>query len=143
VRLALGTARGYAAEHPDSPLEIGDLDAPALRHEGHNTGRDIDLYLPQTMMSESRPGSVESNYGPLSPGQRALRRGRVASLARILAICAQGRLRIYYNDAEVRSSFLAWFRSVRLETPFGEPMRPHNPLHDFHFHVTVAHDLEI
>ena len=64
------------------------------------------------------------------------------TLATIVGSCAGGRLRIYYNDPEVVEAYERWFDRAGLTTPFGRPMEPHNALHLFHFHVTIAPDLE-
>ena len=70
-------------------------------------------------------------------------RQRVEELARILATCTEGRLRIYYNDEVVRERFHRWFDEKGYESPFGRPMQQHNRLHEFHFHVTIADDMEV
>ena len=70
-----------------------------------------------------------------------MRQGRVETLARILTTCTNGRLRIFYNDEEVEARFLAWYRAHGFEeSELGPPMRGHNDLHRFHFHVTIPED---
>jgi murein endopeptidase len=64
VRVVLGVAREFAAEHPEAPrLGIGDL---SLRHGGyfgpvhasHQNGLDIDVYYPRLDGRERPPREV-------------------------------------------------------------------------------------
>lgn len=142
VNLALATAAEYSRIYPGEVLAIGDLDAPGPRHETHDEGVDMDLYLPSAMAVENLGlGEYGENYADLTPLQRRMRQGRVETLARILATCTNGRLRIFYNDEEVEARFLAWYRARGFEeSELGPPMRAHNDLHRFHFHVTIPQD---
>lgn len=142
VAVMLATAAEYARQYPGEELAIGDMDAPGPRHETHDNGVDVDLYLPGMMEVENLGGGeYAENYRGLDGLQRRMIRGRVETLARILATCTQGRLRIYYNDDAVRRRFLDWFSEDGFVSPFGRPMQGHNDLHRFHFHVTVPEDL--
>jgi len=142
VSLLLATAAEYARLYPGEELAIGDLDAPGPRHETHDEGVDVDLYLPGMMAVENLgAGEYENNYAGLGPLQKRMLRARVESLARILATCTAGRLRIYYNDPPVNRRFRSWFEAQGYESPFGNPMQEHNDLHRFHFHVTVPREL--
>jgi len=88
------------------------------------------------------PGNhYEDNYAHRSPDEVAALRERVTDLAHILATCTRGRLRIYYNDPEVLTPFLAWFEAHHYVSDVGPAMTMHNRLHRFHFHVTVPEDL--
>ena len=68
-------------------------------------------------------------------------RARVLDLAKILATCAAGRVRIYYNDPVVIERFRRWFDQRAMRSDVGPPMIAHNRLHTFHFHLTIAEDL--
>lgn len=81
------------------------------------------------------------NYEGRPADEVRLLRARVLDLAKILATCSGGRLRIYYNDPEVVREVQSWFEARGLVSDVGLPMRMHNPLHRFHFHMTVAEDL--
>jgi hypothetical protein len=144
VALLLATSTEYARRFPGERVVIGDLDAPGPRHETHEHGVDADLYLTGAMEVENLPGNeLVENYLTLPDLFRHTRQGRVQALARALAACSGGRLRILYNDVTVRRAFLAWYRERDLDTPFGAPIRAHNDLHRFHFHVTVPEDLDV
>src|SRR5690606_31812050 len=127
---------------PGDHLVVGDLDAPGPRHATHNRGVDVDLYLPDAMMTRNEGrGRYVNNYEQRTTRQVRLLRERVMDLARILAVCANGQIRIYYNDPEIVGPFRAWFESRGLSSSVGRPMQPHNRLHEFHFHMTVPEDL--
>ncbi len=144
VALLLAASVEYARRYPGERVVIGDLDAPGPRHETHENGVDADVYLPNTMEVENLPGNeLVENYATLTPLFRLVRQERVETLARALATCSNGRLRILYNDADVRRRFLLWYRDRGFTTPFGAPMRAHNDLHRFHFHVSIPEDLEV
>lgn len=144
VQLLLAAASDFRRAFPGEQLAIGDLDAPGPRHTYHRSGVDVDLYLPGRMAAENEgSGRYPSNY----PGRASLEvrmlRARVLTLAKILATCTDGQLRILYNDTEVEERFNRWFRDQGFHSAFGEPMQAHNELHRFHFHVTVAEDLDM
>ena len=144
VGVLLGMARAFHERFPDQELLIGDLDAPGPRHQTHKTGVDVDLYLPHTLMVENLGGRrYRDNYRRRTTEEVEAAREKVELLARILAVCTEGRVRIYYNDTTVRDRFHAWFDARGYETPFGRPMQRHNRLHDFHFHVTIADDTPV
>jgi hypothetical protein len=144
VTLALAAAREYASLHPGEPVTLGDLDAPGDRHRTHASGVDVDLYLPGRMARENMGKSRwEDNYAGQSKSYVHKCRDRVLDLAKILAACANGRIRIYYNDPPVIEAFLDWFGKQGLVTPFAAAMEPHNELHLFHFHATIPEDLEV
>jgi hypothetical protein len=144
VALVLAAAHDYARLYPGEKLVIGDLDAPGPRHQTHDRGRDVDLYLPGSMIAENRGGGLyPSNYLYRGSLERRMLRGRVESLAKILATCTDGRVRIYYNDPPVNDRIRRWFSDRGFESPFGKPIRNHNDLHRFHFHVTVPEDLPL
>ena len=144
VSLVLAAADEYARLHPGEPLTIGDLDAPGDRHRTHSSGVDVDLYLPGRMATENKgKGRWVDNYGDRSRSYVDKSRARVLDLAKILARCTGGRIRIFYNDPPVIDSFLSWFAEQGLETPFKAAMAKHNELHLFHFHVTIPEDLEV
>ena len=86
-------------------------------------------------------GVYVDNYEGRSAEEVAGLRARVFDYARILALCAGGEVRIYYNDAVVEEAFLAWFDAEGLESSVGPAMTAHNRLHRFHFHLTVPLDL--
>lgn len=141
VSLVLTAAAEYARRWPGEHLTVGDLDAPGPRHMTHDRGVDVDLYLTEAMMARNEGGGrYPDNYEGRSPREIEALRARVMDLAKILATCAEGRIRIYYNDRAIIRPFRAWFDARGLESDVGPPMRPHNPLHRFHFHVTVAED---
>lgn len=143
VGRAITAAREFHALHPAQPLLIGDLDAPGPRHVTHKEGVDVDFYLPGALLRDNAGGGrYEANYEGKSAAQVEVLRGRVEELARILAACSDGKLRIYYNDDVVRERFQKWYDERGYETPFVRPMQHHNALHDFHLHVTFADDLE-
>ena len=143
VSRVVTVAREFRAIYPEQPLLIGDLDAPGPRHVTHKDGVDVDFYLPGALLRDNAGGGCyESNYEGKSAETIESQRARVEELARILAACTDGKLRIYYNDEVVRDRFHRWFDERGYVTPFGRPMQRHNELHDFHFHVTIAHELE-
>lgn len=143
VTFLLATAAEHRRRFPDHELAIGDLDAPGPRHATHRRGQDVDLYLPGRMLVDN-PGGYRypSNYEGKTDEEVAAMRAHVEELARILASCADGRVRIYYNDPPVERSFLGWYAGRGLSTPFEAPMMEHNDLHRFHFHVTIPEDTE-
>jgi hypothetical protein len=142
ITLVLATAREYQARWPHEHLTVGDLDAAGPRHQTHDRGVDVDLYLEHAMLDVNTPGNrYEDNYAHRSPEEVASLRERVTDLAHILATCAQGRLRIYYNDPEVLTPFLTWFDAHGYVSDVGPAMTMHNRLHRFHFHVTVPENL--
>lgn len=142
VTLVMAAAREYQRRWPGEHLTVGDLDAPGPRHQTHNRGVDVDLYL-ETAMLDVNLGRrrYEDNYANRSAAEVALLRERVMDLARILATCSGGRLRIYYNDPEIITPFRAWFDAHGLVSDVGPAMLMHNRLHRFHFHMTVPEDL--
>ena len=143
MHLLLATAREYSQHYPGERLDIGDLDAHGDRHNTHDRGVDVDLYLPGMMLADNAGGgSYPNNYRGREPLHVRSMQARVETLARILAQCSEGRLRIYYNDRAVVQRFNAWFEETGLRSPFGAPMQLHNDLHKFHFHVTVPADFE-
>ncbi len=142
VSLLLSSAAEYHERFADQILSIGDLDAPGPRHQTHDRGVDVDIYLPGAMITENVGGGrYLENYEGRSEDEVEGLRERVQELARILAVCSRGQLRIYYNDPLVVESFNQWFAEQDLESPFGEPMQLHNDLHRFHFHMTVSEGL--
>ena len=144
VGVLLATAHAFRARFPNQELLVGDLDAPGPRHVTHKTGVDVDLYLPNTLLVENLGARrYRPNYRTMSNVNIEHARHRVEALARILAVCTEGRVRIYYNDTIVRDRFHAWFDARGLVTPFGRPMQRHNPLHDFHFHVSIGEDTPV
>jgi len=144
VALVLATAREYALLHPGETITVGDLDAPGPRHATHASGVDADIYLPGRMAAENTgKGHVEDGYAGRPSSFVDECRGRVLDLARILATCTGGRIRIFYNDPPLESAFLDWFAEQGYETPFEAAMTPHNDLHRFHFHVTIPEDLPV
>lgn len=143
VGLALATAREMRALFPEQVFAIGDLDAIGPRHQTHDNGVDVDLYLLGTLMTENAGGGrYPSNHEGKTPEEIDELRRIVETTARILAYCTEGQLRIYYNDPVVLERFHAWYDAHGYESPFGRPMQVHNSLHDFHFHVTIAEDME-
>ncbi len=144
VGVLLAAAREFERLHPEQVLDIGDLDAAGPRHATHDRGVDVDMYLRGAMVTENEgAGAAPWNYWDQDPRLIEELRWRVEELARILATCTDGRLRIYYNDPVVEQRFLAWFREQGYRSPFGAPMQPHNELHQYHFHVTVADDAAV
>lgn len=142
VAALLRVARTFHETHPESVLTIGDLDAPGPRHQTHDRGVDVDLYLEDSMIARNDGGgSYPDNYAGRSAADVAEMRARVLFLAQILARCTGGDLRIYYNDEELVRTFRAWFSENNLQTSFSHPMLPHNALHRFHFHMRVADEL--
>jgi hypothetical protein len=138
----MAAAREYQRRWPGEHLTIGDLDAAGPRHQTHDRGVDVDLYLEQAMLDvNAGPHAITDNYVGRSPEEVASMRARVTDLAHILATCARGRLRIYYNDPEVITPFLAWFEAHGFVSDVGPAMMMHNRLHRFHFHMTVPEDL--
>lgn len=142
VTLILAVSAKYQQEYPGESLVVGDLDAPGPRHSTHRKGQDVDLYLPGMMRTENVRRYVRpSNYEGQRSWQVAAKRARVVELAKNLAICTDGRIRIYYNDEPVERRFLNWFTMHGYKSPFGKPMRRHNYLHRFHFHVSVPENM--
>jgi hypothetical protein len=142
VTLAMAAAREYQRRWPGEHLTIGDLDAAGPRHQSHDRGVDVDLYLDHAMLDVNEgPHRQIDNYATRTPEDVASLRARVTDLAHILAICANGRLRIYYNDPEVLDPFVAWFAAHGFVSDVGPAMTMHNRLHRFHFHMTVPEDL--
>lgn len=142
VSLVLAAAREYQARWPGERVVIGDLDAPGPRHQTHDRGVDVDLYLEDAMIARNLGGRrYPDNYEGRSPEEVRLLRARVLDFAKILATCSGGRLRIYYNDPEIVRDLRAWFDARGLVSDVGPPMQMHNPLHRFHFHMTIAEDL--
>lgn len=143
VSLVTAAAREYARRWPGEVMTIGDLDAPGPRHQTHDRGVDVDLYLEHAMIATNiGGGNYLETYRGLPRRIVALLRARVIDLARILATCSRGRLRIYYNDPEIVAAFRAWFDAQGLVSDVGPAMMQHNPLHRFHFHMTIAEDAE-
>ncbi len=138
VSLVVTAAAEYARRWPGERLTIGDLDAPGPRHATHDRGVDVDLYLPNAMMTRNEGGGrYVNNYERRTPEEIHALRGRVMDLGRILASCANGQIRIYYNDPEIVGPFRQWFDARGLRSEVGPPMRTHNALHEFHFHLTI------
>jgi hypothetical protein len=99
VGVMLATAHAFRARFPNQELLVGDLDAPGPRHVTHKTGVDVDLYLPNTLLVENLGARrYRPNYRTMSNVNIEHARHRVEALARILAVCTEGRVRIYYND---------------------------------------------
>ncbi|MDQ3037450.1 MAG: penicillin-insensitive murein endopeptidase, partial [Myxococcota bacterium] len=142
VSLVLAAAREYQARWPGESIAIGDLDAAGPRHQTHDRGVDVDLYLEHAMIAQNVGGGrYPDNYEDRPAHEVRLLRARVLDLAKILATCSGGRLRIYYNDPEIVGALREWFAARGLESDVGRPMQMHNPLHRFHFHMTIADDL--
>jgi hypothetical protein len=142
VSTILSIAHGYADRFPGERIVVGDLDAPGPRHSTHDRGVDVDLYLPGIMESDNTgSGSYPSNYVSRPHLTNRLRRARVQHLARLLASCTGGAVRIYYNDPPVSAQFTPWFQAHGFVSPFGRAMQAHNALHRFHFHVTIDEGL--
>lgn len=142
VSLVMAVARDHAHRWPGEILTIGDLDAPGPRHQTHDLGHDVDLYLENALMETNIGGGnyIDTYAGRPSPVVRMLR-ARVLDLAQNLATCSLGRLRIYYNDPEIIAPFLQWFGERGLVSDVGPAMVEHNRLHRFHFHMTVGDGL--
>jgi hypothetical protein len=142
VTLVLAAAREYQARWPGEHLTVGDLDAAGPRHQTHDRGVDVDLYLEHAMLDVNAGGrDYVDNYASRSADEVEGLRDRVMDLARILATCSRGRLRIYYNDPEIVTPFVAWFAESGFVSDVGPAMMMHNRLHRFHFHMTVPEDL--
>lgn len=142
VTLVMAAAREYQRRWPGEHLTIGDLDAAGPRHQTHDRGVDVDLYLEHAMLDVNQgPHRYVDNYAGRSEAEVADLRARVTDLAHILATCSHGRLRIYYNDPEVLEPFVAWFAAQGFVSDVGPAMTMHNRLHRFHFHMTVPEDL--
>lgn len=141
VSLILASAAEYQRRWPGERMAIGDLDAPGPRHRTHDRGVDVDLYLTHAMMTRNEGrGRYVDNYRERGRAEVRELRGRVMDLARILAVCAEGQVRIYYNDPEIITPFRAWFEARGLRSSVGLPMERHNRLHEFHFHLTIPED---
>lgn len=145
VALVLASVREYAERWPGEHVTVGDLDAEGPRHQTHDHGVDVDLYLTHAMADRNEAGRAPiDNYHGLSRRAVRLHRARVLDLAKILARCAGGRVRIYYADREVVDAFRAWFTEAGLSSDVSaQPMQMHNDLHRFHFHLRVAEDLAV
>jgi len=146
VSLILAAADEFERAYPEQVLAVGDLDAPGPRHSTHDRGVDVDLYLLGAMRVENAGGGrYPNNYEGKSEAEVEELRSRVETLARILAACTNGQVRIYYNDEAVIDRFLAWYdaQGFRPNDELGRPMQAHNRLHEFHFHVTVPEDLPL
>jgi len=143
VSLLLATAAEYRRRWPGEHLTIGDLDAPGPRHQTHDRGVDVDLYLQQAMIARNDGGGrYPDNYEGRTRSEVRSLRARVMDLAKILATCADGQIRIYYNDPDLIRPFRAWFEEQGMHSDVGRPMRMHNDLHRFHFHMTVPEEIE-
>ena len=113
--------------HPEQRVRVGDLDAPGPRHRYHRTGVDVDLYLPGAMRVESKGARrYENNYDDQPPSHIEAMQTRVTDLARALALCTDGKLRIFYNDPIVIERFTTWFNEQGYTPPPKGPMQPHN-----------------
>lgn len=142
VSLVLTAAAEYRRRWPGERLTIGDLDAPGPRHQTHDRGVDVDLYLEHAMIARNIGGGrYPDNYEGRSRAEVRSLRARVMDLAKILAVCANGQIRIYYNDPDLIRPFRAWFDEQGYRSEVGEPMQMHNDLHRFHFHMTVPEAL--
>ncbi len=143
VALVIAVAADHARRWPGEIVTIGDLDAPGPRHQTHDRGHDVDLYLENALMETNIGGGhyIDTYAGRPTRVVRMLR-ARVLDLARNLATCSGGRLRIYYNDPEILTPFLAWFEERGLVSDVGPAMVEHNRLHRFHFHMTIADGME-
>lgn len=145
VSWILASLDRYHQEFPEQPIAVGDLDAPGPRHVTHDRGVDVDLYALGAMMVENAGGGrYPNNFEGKSDEEIDDLRRRVEALARALATCSDGQLRIYYNDDVVKERFHSWYDEQGFEeSEFGRPMQGHNHLHDFHFHVTIPEDLPL
>lgn len=143
VALVIAVAADHARRWPGELVTIGDLDAPGPRHQTHDLGHDVDLYLENALMETNIGGGhyIDTYAGRPSPVVRMLR-ARVLDLAKNLATCSRGRLRIYYNDPEILTPFLSWFEEHGMVSDVGPAMVEHNRLHRFHFHMTIADGME-
>ncbi len=143
VALVLASAREYARRWPGEHVTIGDLDAAGPRHQSHQDGADVDLYLEHAMAVRNEPGRAPiDNYRGLSRDAVALHRARVLDLAKIVARCARGRVLMYYADRPVVDAFRSWFERAGLTSDLSSrPMQMHNALHRFHIHLRVPPDL--
>lgn len=143
VSLTLASVREYARRWPGERVTVGDLDAPGPRHQSHQNGVDVDLYLEHAMAVRNEPGRAPiDNYHGLSRRAVALHRARVLDLAKIVARCAGGRVLMYYADRPVVDAFRAWFTDAGLTSDLtARPMQMHNELHRFHIHLRVPEDL--
>lgn len=145
VTFILASMAEFDRLHPDQVVAVGDLDAPGPRHQTHDRGVDVDLYVLGALLTENAGGGrYPSNYEGKSEAEVEALRVRVLDLAKVLAACANGAVRIYYNDEVVLERFHAWYDAQGFApNPFGRPMQRHNALHDFHFHVTIPEDLPV
>lgn len=145
VAYLLASVDDFHRLHPEQVLAVGDLDAPGPRHRTHDNGVDYDIYLPGALMVENAGGGrYPSNYEDKPAEEVAMLRERVLELAKILTFCADGQIRMYYNDPPVLEAFLEWYDSMEFgENRYGAPMRIHNRLHDFHIHATIPEELEV
>lgn len=145
VTFILASMAEFDRLHPDQVVAVGDLDAPGPRHQTHDRGVDVDLYVLGALLTENAGGGrYPSNYEGKSEEEVEALRVRVLDLAKVLAACANGAVRIYYNDEVVLERFHAWYDAQGFApNPFGRPMQRHNSLHDFHFHVTIPEDLPV
>lgn len=142
VSLIMAATAEYRRRWPGEVVTVGDLDAAGPRHQTHDRGVDVDLYLEHAMIAQNIGGGrYPDNYERRSAREVRLLRARVLDLAKILATCSRGQLRIYYNDPELVRDFRAWFDARGMHSEVGPPMLQHNPLHRFHFHMTVAEDI--
>ncbi len=143
VSLLLATAAEFQRRWPGEQLTIGDLDAPGPRHQTHDRGVDVDLYLEDAMIARNDGGGrYPDNYEERTRSEVRSLRARVMDLAKILAVCTEGQIRIYYNDPDLIRPFRAWFEERGYESEVGRPMRMHNELHRFHFHLTVPEAIQ-
>lgn len=143
VSLILTAAAEYRRRWPGEHLTIGDFDAPGPRHQTHDRGVDVDLYLTDAMIARNDGGGrYRDNYEGRSRRDVNRLRARVMDLAKILAACADGQIRIYYNDPDLIRPFREWFDERGYESEVGRAMRMHNDLHRFHFHLTVPETIE-
>ena len=145
VGFILASTARYRERFPDQVLAIGDLDAPGPRHQTHDRGVDVDIYLPGAMLVENAGGGdYPSNHEGKTEAEVEATRQRVEGLARALAECASGAVRIYYNDPVVLERFHTWYDEQGFDpNPFGRPMQQHNHLHDFHFHISIPEELAL
>ncbi len=145
VAYILASLDDYERVFPEQVVAVGDLDAPGPRHRTHDNGVDFDIYLLGALMVENAgAGNYPNNYEGKSDEEIEALRQRVETLARVFASCAEGKIRIYYNDPVVLERFHTWYDTQGFEpNPFGRPMQAHNRLHDFHFHVTIPEDLPL
>ncbi|MCB9595725.1 MAG: penicillin-insensitive murein endopeptidase [Sandaracinaceae bacterium] len=143
VSLLLATAAEYQRRWPGEHVTIGDLDAPGPRHQTHDRGVDVDMYLLESMIARNEGGGrYPDNYEGRSRAEVRSMRARVMDLGKILATCANGQIRIYYNDPDVVRPFRAWFDERGYVSEVGNAMQMHNELHRFHYHLTVADSTE-